>query len=91
MDPTRKGYLLQPGSLANYAKFFGYTCATQVVALKDVTIGSPLGVLKEVGSASDYKWFMKLSFLRFDGDTLTGQVFGTVGANYVGPLGIAGS
>jgi hypothetical protein len=78
MDTRRFNLLVLPtGRLKTYANFYGYRCPTGSFSLKDVDfqIGQP-GILG--GILFGWTWSLELSFFRFDGDTLVGQMDGVL-------------
>jgi hypothetical protein len=73
---ARKWLLNAPGWIDQYANFFQKWGAFPNIALKDVTLSQPDGVLKELGKPADFDWSLTAIFYRFDGDTLTGRFLG---------------
>jgi hypothetical protein len=65
--------------ISNYADKFKFEGPYPSISLKDVTFAAVNGVIKEMGSPRQYNWALDLTFYRFDGDTLTGLVNGTLG------------
>jgi hypothetical protein len=61
--------------IPRYASFFGYRCPTATFPLKDVNF-----ILNQPGTLGSlllgWTWSLELSFFRFDGDTLVGQMDG---------------
>lgn len=80
IDPVRRQVLAT--RLAAYASFFGFIGRYQDIPLASVSIPMVLPavwVLSQI-SAHDYDWTADISFRRFDGDTLTGNIVGSIRA-----------
>lgn len=83
LDPVRAKVL--NSMFDTYQSFFQVRCPTKPFSLKGVTFGSAVsGVLTQLEppASVEYEWIVSMAFYRFDGDTLTGRMDGTLTANH---------
>jgi hypothetical protein len=68
-----------PRFIGTYSSFYAGYGEFPEIPLNQVQINSPLGVLGAAKQVADQlTWKLRLTFSRFDGDTLTGQINGVL-------------
>jgi hypothetical protein len=68
-----------PRAIGTYASFYKGSGEFPEIPLNQVQINSPLGVLAAAKKVADQlTWTLRLTFSRFDGDTLTGKINGAL-------------
>ena len=74
--------MFQATRLSFYASFFGFIGRYQDIPLASVSIPMvlPSGWVLSQISADDYDWTIDISFQRYAGDTLTGNIVGSIRA-----------